>query len=1073
MKKKKIFTSLLGIGLMSIALASCTGKQKKTGDHSEPTDITNTGDSTTNIEIDEFTYSDTTLFSDSLVRVNVLDKKIETIEFMGTYYEVLFPVYNGDKISYLKSFSKNNGSLYKEIDLGFIYNQSVSYFYDESGNFNIVQINPNNSNYSAGINNGGSYNKLSFDKDSKITKTLTTKQDLSSSWKYDISATSITISKRDYANFYKYEYKITSPLKGEISYATGENESDIEYKDTLSYDGINLIIETEEKQNSIEMKKALKGYSDTSKYTISLVLDDLKPSKIIAHYEYGTDEAGTYTYTDSKRLKTVALPHFTASYEYDSNNKIISRNESGYYGKNESYTYDQKGINTHIDEHVSTSLIYTTDITYNANYLPSVVIQVNGHGKQSYETEYDSLNRVKSSKNYYFKTPSSDEKTLMYSYENTYTDFGVATSISYRYDDSGNIVSGSKIEYEYDTKGDVKKSSSSNLSSGQFLLTYQMEREFKDNTYTYQSTYFNNGFIGSREIQYTYYDKDFNTLGKKYINYSYQANNLISVTMREYDSNNNLKEMVSEKYNGSDNFISRQTVEYIYNEDSSETYVYYETKEVSKALIEKTITVGNESVTTEYYQASPNTVKAITTRKMIDDSYKEIKKETFEYDSTYTNIITATTKYTEYDENAEVIASKENEITYSESGNVSQDVTTYKNSNDDNYHVITLRYGYNSDNKLLLMTETDELYHYQNGEMARTVTNLKYSYTYEANKTIENITKHNSKTDSYDVYKKNTYNYDKGMLNSIERMVVPEGKTSLGMYLIEWYEYNDDGTIKNIEYDYFTPVSTLISSYAYDEDGILIKEEISNPKDSSYKKTINYHENSKYELEEYEVKGDSITTVYNNTYKYKMFLGEYILYEYTLEETVKTYEDSIQTFETITSKTYKLEDYCYMLYSIDEKGESYVIFDGGFYTAGTITAKYDSMFHHLISKEEKYMDEHGNYVSKKTFSATYNDIGKITNRITHEEKYDDNGHLYQNIDSEEIFTYNQDGTSEYDRMLKVTDEGNNNISTQIIYYKYDINGDVTEGTKEEINEAGDPTYYIYNTSTGEFDEITD
>ena len=83
----------------------------------------------------------------------------------------------------------------------------------------------------------------------------------------------------------------------------------------------------------------------------------------------------------------------------------------------------------------------------------------------------------------------------MYSYENTYTDFGVATSISYRYDDSGNIVSGSKIEYEYDTKGDVKKSSSSNLSSGQFLLTYQMEREFKDNTYTYQTTYFNNGFI--------------------------------------------------------------------------------------------------------------------------------------------------------------------------------------------------------------------------------------------------------------------------------------------------------------------------------------------------------------------------------------------------------------------------------------------------------------------------------------------------------------------------------------------------------------------------------------------------
>jgi hypothetical protein len=186
---KKRFLSLT-IGIIGLSmLASCSSKKKNTITNTSTQPITQTtgaiptatgssNTSTTTNNDDIVVKTEMALFSNSLIRVSIVDKKIQAIESFGKNYQILIPVYSGNKISYLKSYDNASAYFYSEIDLGFILDDT-SYYYDSNGNFNISQRILSSSNiYSDNIDNGGQFNRISVDQDGNVTKKLTTNQNL-------------------------------------------------------------------------------------------------------------------------------------------------------------------------------------------------------------------------------------------------------------------------------------------------------------------------------------------------------------------------------------------------------------------------------------------------------------------------------------------------------------------------------------------------------------------------------------------------------------------------------------------------------------------------------------------------------------------------------------------------------------------------------------------------------------------------------------------------------------------------------------------------------------------------------
>ena len=168
MKKKNILLGILLSGATIFSLASC-GTKKPANTTSDPvtstpivttdnpvtsTPVTEpvTGPVTTPTTTDvvEDTYVETALFNNALLRITIVDKKIDTIESLGTVYTVYKPVYINNKIAFLRALSTINNtgvySKYYEVELNNLFD-GIIFHVDDKNNFSIIENKPNYNYY--------------------------------------------------------------------------------------------------------------------------------------------------------------------------------------------------------------------------------------------------------------------------------------------------------------------------------------------------------------------------------------------------------------------------------------------------------------------------------------------------------------------------------------------------------------------------------------------------------------------------------------------------------------------------------------------------------------------------------------------------------------------------------------------------------------------------------------------------------------------------------------------------------------------------------------------------------------
>ena len=1076
---KKRFLSLT-IGIIGLSmLASCGSKKKNTITNTSTQPITQTtgaiptatgssNTSTTTNNDDILVKTEMALFSNSLIRVSIVDKKIQAIESFGKNYQILIPVYSGNKISYLKSYDNASAYFYSEIDLGFI-SDDTSYYYDSEGNFNITQRNISSSNiYSENIDNGGQFNRISVDQDGNVTKKLTTNQNLNKNRSYEINDDSIVISQKTNSSESKYEYKVNGLLSYEYKYSHKPSESDYEAYEKVEILNDKLVITRESKLAEASLKKSLKA-SDVSYSTVTynMTLNDLSPVNVTI--DNNTEVVGKFTYYSSKRLKDVNLSYssFYGYYEYDDNNRVISRQETGYYGRNERYEYDDKGICTMIRKPIDSTTTYTKEIkSYNADFLPLNTITIDGHGKQGREITYDNDNMGIKSYTYYYKNPTSDEKILNNSTETTYNSSNrIQSSISYSYDyETGTyIISGNKIEYQYDELGNIINFTAYSNTSTSWIMSYSISTEYNTNNTKQTIENYSRGIMVSKTITTSYFAKDYRNLGRDIETYSYNNGNLTTSQIVSEDDLGRTTKVESYKYDDEGKLVEGNLINTEYIKNSSTTNVYYKQGEEEFYLKTHSELIGDEKTETNYNK-SGDIISVINYLRMVSDYsslFNPINGVEYVYEDG--KIVDIVNRYYEY-ENTKLVASRIDH-TYYDGDIITRLESTFYDSNNVIYKRIRTAYTYNSSYEVATKIERTEKHIYSSGEYVDDEKQYKHTYQYTDNTVVELVQLYNSSSNTYKNEYELTTTYENGKVLSIQRMKA-NGELFTQDYTT-WYEYNDNGLIDNVEIDYFNPNKVEKTYYYYDEDYNLIKEETTWDTDSTYKVIKTYTENGYTKVVKYTEEQPESTVDYENTEIHVMFLNEDITTMSILTNSRDIYEDDKPIRHQVRMTRNELFDYTYSRYQISTENRVYdYIYDGDEIKDRVLKSETLSDYDKndkLVRREQNTYDTSEQITDKVLLQRIFDEDGNLISQSTDTTKYE-LGEIVELIADNSEFTYDDDMSYVETNTIEYLEEKTKYRQDDIIK-KYDKNGNVISGTKT-VNDYKNKTTtnYTYDTS---------
>ena len=207
MKKKYLGLSLILASAFALTLSACGGKK----DNNKGNTNDDNGNNIIDDETENVTYTNHQL-SSGVLNVGIANNKVKSFALMNDEYNLFIPVYDGDKVSFVKHYEFTNSSsyfhaMYSEIDLGNI-SERYSFYYDgddfvfaENMHNDIELYRPNS------ITNSGSLNRVKISANGEITELLTADNDnKSNNWDFNITDNIITMDKKGMSYTVRHQY---------------------------------------------------------------------------------------------------------------------------------------------------------------------------------------------------------------------------------------------------------------------------------------------------------------------------------------------------------------------------------------------------------------------------------------------------------------------------------------------------------------------------------------------------------------------------------------------------------------------------------------------------------------------------------------------------------------------------------------------------------------------------------------------------------------------------------------------------------------------------------------------------
>ena len=457
MKKKYLGLSLILASAFAITLSSCGGKKGNNNNNNE-----NENNSVVDDEDETLTYTNHK-FSSGILNIGMAGKKIKSLSMMNDNYTLFIPVYDGDKVSFVKQYLFEMGSLnviYNEIDLGRI-DERYSFYYDGNDFVFSENLNSNATTaFSSPIKNGGYLNRVKISDNGEINELLTADDNnIANSWDIDITENIITMVEKGFENPYKYQYVFEDTFNFGYFYSRGE-ETIRQYHLKKKDDGNLVFYSGKADPTEISLlSPKFNGMISAAPTHIVLSFDNGNISSLDSYAGTYKLDSVEFEFENNRMKKQTVTSEGSGNYVFDyaySNSKLseikTTLTSSTVNPKYERYSYDDKGIISEIDnineyEQLSKHII----TSYDNNYLITYEIGSNNH---EYEYEYDTSYRMTTKKEYYhyMTGPSTYELKLQTWETYMYDNYGQYGNSIVAFNNTENVIGGVKQIYFYDGK---------------------------------------------------------------------------------------------------------------------------------------------------------------------------------------------------------------------------------------------------------------------------------------------------------------------------------------------------------------------------------------------------------------------------------------------------------------------------------------------------------------------------------------------------------------------------------------------------------------------------------------------
>ncbi len=584
MKKKYLGLSLILASAFAITLSSCSGKKGNNDNNDD-----NGNNSIVDEETTDITYTNHK-FSSGILNIGMAGKKIKSLSMMNDKYTLYIPVYDGDKVSFVKQYSFEMGvsnEFYKEIDLGRI-DERYSFYYDgndfvfaENMNLNTASV------YSTSVKNGGYLNKVKITADGKINELLTSDDNnISNAWDFDITENIITMVEKGYENPYKYQYVFEDAFNFGYFYSKGE-ETIRQYHLKKKDDG-NLVFYSGKADPTEISLLSPKFNAMISAVPTHIVLSFTNDNISSIDSYTGTMKLDSidFEFENNRLKKQTVTSEDSGNYVFDyvySNSKLseikTTLTSSSVNPKYERYSYDDKGIISEIEninEYEQSSKHIIT--SYDDNYLITYELGSNNH---EFEYEYDTSYRMTSKKEYYhyMTGPSTYELKLQVWNTYIYDNYGQYGNSVVAFNNTGNVTGGVKQIYFYDGKrqnmGVNVFTPSGTLDNIVWTETTYEKTEQNGNVSTHISKKFSSGVLTTIFVNVNECEDD---------TYKVVLKNTQTETYYEVDSTSETGYKVTKETVKTTDYIGENQYKEVYKEDGILKYEETYTKENNKVV---------------------------------------------------------------------------------------------------------------------------------------------------------------------------------------------------------------------------------------------------------------------------------------------------------------------------------------------------------------------------------------------------------------------------------------------------------------------------------------------------------
>ena len=459
MKKKYLGLSLILASAFALTLSSCGSKK----DNNKG----NTNDDNGNViddETENVTYTNHQ-FSSGVLNVGIANNKVKSFALMNDEYNLFIPVYDGDKVSFVKHYEFTNRSsyfyaMYSEIDLGNI-NERYSFYYDgddfvfaENMHMTIELYRP----YL--ITNSGLLNRVKISANGEITELLTADNDnKTNDWDFNITDNIITMDKKGMSYTVRHQYILEDAYNFGYYFTIGEDATQFHLKKNSHGDLVYYVGKTDPTADS----------TLSSRYSALI-----SPTHIIIETNNGNISSET-TFAGSSKLDTIdfefkdnrikkqeLISEVSGNYQYDytyseadsklfelklTNKSASSVNPKYYY-----YRYNDRGFISEVEEINEYEQSSRYDILeYDENYLITKDADYSD-SMYDYEYEYDNLYRRTSKKKYCYMNTGSGYIRFLNNWNGyMYDDIGQTGNYTVAFNSSGNVQGGVKVINFYDS----------------------------------------------------------------------------------------------------------------------------------------------------------------------------------------------------------------------------------------------------------------------------------------------------------------------------------------------------------------------------------------------------------------------------------------------------------------------------------------------------------------------------------------------------------------------------------------------------------------------------------------------